>query len=224
MRIARHSCHLARPKLTTVLAWAFVNNPNDIPEFVEKILHNLNRPESIDVVFAHAGLTGHNGHPIALYEEVLRLHRYEPVIGAREKSWFNGRASFPISTLKDLANQWPANMATQPDFVKVYLANSEHFGSNAPSTHNGLRKGLDPRLIGPIVTRAHQQGLRVSAHIETAADFRTAVQEGVDEIAHVPGWFLPTSSQRSAVLLMQEDAQLVAKHRVVTVTDRRSCL
>lgn len=196
----------------------YVKNPNDIPEFVEKIQDKLNKPESIDVVFAHAGLTGHNGHPIALYEEILRLHRYEPVIGARKRGWFNGRAYFPISTLKDLENQWPAIMATKPDFVKVYLADSEHFGSHAPSPHNGFRKGLDPRLIDPIVTRAHQQGLRVSAHIETAADFRTAVQGGVDEIAHVPGWFLPTSSQRSAVLLTQEDAQLAAKHRVVIVT------
>jgi len=196
----------------------YVKNPNDIPEFVEKIRHKLNKPEAIDVVFAHAGLTGPHGHPIALYEEVLRLHRYEPVIGKREKSWFNGRAYFPISTLKDLEDHWPAIRATKPDFLKVYLAGSEHFRNTAQVNQHGFRKGLDPQLIGPIVAFAHQQGLRVSAHVETAADFRTALKGDVDEIAHVPGWFLPTPSQRSAVHLTQDDAQLAAKHQAVIVT------
>lgn len=36
--------------------------------------------------------------------------------------------------------------------------------------------------------RAHQAGLRVSTHIETAADFHHALVAGVDEIAHMPGF------------------------------------
>ena len=196
----------------------YVKNPNDISEFVEKIRHKLNKPETIDVVFAHAGLTGQNGHPIGLYEEILRIHRYEPVIGKREKGWFNGRAYVPISTFKDLEDYWPAIRSTKPDFLKVYLAGSEHFRNTAQVNQHGFRKGLDPQLIGPIVAFAHQQGLRVSAHVETAADFRTALTGDVDEIAHVPGWFLPTPSQRSAVLLTQDDARLAAKHQAVIVT------
>jgi hypothetical protein len=196
----------------------YVKNPNDIHEFVEDIREKFNTPGTIDVAFAHAGLTGQNGHPVDLYEDILRVHRYEPVIGKREKGWFNGRAYFLIATLTDLEDRWPAIMATKPDFVKVYLADSEHFGTNTPSTHRGFRKGLNPRLIRPIVQIAHQQGLRVSAHIETAADFRVALEGGVDEIAHVPGWFLPSSSQREAVLLTQEDAQQAAKQQTVIVT------
>lgn len=196
----------------------YVKNPNDIPEFVEHIRGKLNTPETIDAVFAHAGLTGPNGHPIALYEDMLRTHRYEPVIGKREKGWFNGRAYFPIASLKNFENQWPAIMATKPDFIKLYLADSEHFGNESHSAPHGFRNGLDPQLIEPIVTRAHQQNLRVSAHIETAADFRTAIKSHVDEIAHLPGWFLPSPAQGSAVRLTQEDAQLAATHRTVIVT------
>ena len=196
----------------------YVKNPNDISEFVEQIRGKLNTPTTIDVVFAHAGLTGPNGHPIDLYENMLRTHRYEPVIGKREKGWFNGRAYFPISSLKNFEEQWPTIMGTKPDFLKLYLADSEHFGNEPHSVTHGFRKGLDPQLIGPIVAHAHQQGLRVSAHIETAADFRTAIQGQVDEIAHLPGWFLPSPAQRSAVLLTQEDAQLAAAHRTVIIT------
>ncbi len=196
----------------------YVKNPNDISELVEQIRSKLNTPKTIDVVFAHAGLTGPNGHPIDLYENMLRTHRYEPVIGKRKKGWFNGRAYFPISSLKNFEEQWPTIMATKPDFLKLYLADSEHFRNEPHSVTHGFRKGLDPQLIAPIVTHAHQQGLRVSAHIETAADFRTAVQGQVDEIAHLPGWFLPSPAQRPTVLLTQEDAQLAATHRTVIIT------
>jgi len=37
-----------------------------------------------------------------------------------------------------------------------------------------------------MVDRAHASGLRVSAHVETAADFRLAVRSGVDIVAHMP--------------------------------------
>jgi hypothetical protein len=48
-------------------------------------------------------------------------------------------------------------------------------------------RGLDPALVPLIVARAHAAGLHVSAHVSSAADFRIAVDGGVDQIAHVPG-------------------------------------
>ena len=46
--------------------------------------------------------------------------------------------------------------------------------------------GLHPRLVPVIVAKAHAAGLQVTAHVETAEDFRHAVRSGVDEIAPVP--------------------------------------
>lgn len=128
----------------------YVKNPNDIPELVEQIRHKLNKSDSIDVIFAHAGLTGPNGHPIGLYEDILRVHRYEPVIGQREKGWFKGRAYFPVSDMNDVEDRWPDIMATKPDFLKVYLADSGHFGKDTLLSAQGFREGLDPRLIAPM--------------------------------------------------------------------------
>lgn len=196
----------------------YVKNPNDISEFVQHIRHKLNTPHSIDVVFAHAGLTALNGHPSSLYEDMLRIHRYEPVIGRLDRDWFKGRAYYPVSDMQDVEKWWPAIMATNPDFIKIYLANSGHFGKDTRHPDQGFREGLDPRLVAPIVQFVHQRGLRVTAHIETADDFRIAVQGNVDEIAHLPGWFLPSSAERSAVLLTEEDARLAAARRTVIVT------
>src|SRR5437879_13032799 len=39
-----------------------------------------------------------------------------------------------------------------------------------------------------IVAKAHASNLRVSTHIESAADFHTALLAGVDEINHMPGF------------------------------------
>ena len=58
----------------------YVKNPNNVRDFALQIRSAVNQPASIDATFAHAGLTGRGGHPIALYEDVLRGSRYEPVI------------------------------------------------------------------------------------------------------------------------------------------------
>ena len=46
-----------------------VKNPNDVRDFAVALKNRVNRPHAIDAVFAHAGITGTGGHPIALYED-----------------------------------------------------------------------------------------------------------------------------------------------------------
>ena len=50
--------------------------------------------------------------------------------------------------------------------------------------------GLDPRLVPLIVNKAHAAGLRVSAHVDTVTDYRIALKAGVDEMAHLPGYYV----------------------------------
>jgi hypothetical protein len=72
--------------------------------------------------------------------------------------------------------------------------------------------------VPQIVARAHQDGLRVSAHVETAVDFRHAMQAGVDEFTHLPGWFAHTPEQADQARLTEDDAQCAAQHGVFVVT------
>lgn len=196
----------------------YVKNPNSIREFTAQIAPRINTPAGIDVVFANAGLTSSGGHPVPLYEHVLRESRYRAVIGEMPPGWFNDRGYVVIDREADLQSKWSGIGAGKPDLLKIFLVHSEEIERHRDTGGSHVRKGLDPELVPLIVTRAHQAGLRVAAHVETAADFRLALSAGVDEMAHVPGWFLEPTDQDLGMMLTEEDARLAAKAGVIVTT------
>lgn len=192
----------------------YVKIPNSIQQFSSQIADKLNHPASIDVVFANGGLTSTGGHPVRLYEDILSQNAYRGVA----KGWFDNKAYFIIDSEADLQNKWPQIVAARPGFIKTYLLYSDEFEKRrADQTYYG-RRGLDPRLLPHIVERAHRQRLRVTAHVETAADFHNALTSGVDEINHLPGHYLPTTQPASRFQLSEEDAREAARRGVVVVT------
>lgn len=196
----------------------YVKISNNVREFALQIRGRLNLPTSLDVVFAHAGLTGRGGHPIALYEDVLRRSRYEPAIGPIERGWFENRSYVVVETERDVEEKWALITGGRPDFLKVYLVHSE---DGAPDRRPGQavgRTGLRPHLLPRLVVKAHAAGLSVTAHVETAADFRQAVRAGVDEVAHVPGWLVKQAGDAAGARLTEEDARLAAERKVRVVT------
>ena len=196
----------------------YVKNPNNVRDLALQIRSAVNRPTSIDAIFAHAGLTGRGGHPIALYEDILRVSRYEPVIGTVERGWFENRSYIVLDTDADVETKWPVITRGRPDFLKVYLVHSEDDGRAADAQPVHHRLGLHPALVPGIVARAHAAGLPVTAHVETAADFRHAVRAGVDELAHVPGWLLQGPEDADRARLTEDDARLAAARHVRVVT------
>lgn len=196
----------------------YVKNPNSIREFTETIASQINVPASIDVRFAHAGLTSSGGHPVSLYEHVLRESRYRGLIGDVPAGWFKNRGYVVIDSAADIAGQWSSIAADHPAFLKIYLVHSEDAARKGTGDGPHVRKGLDPALVSMIVARAHREGLRVAAHVETAGDFRLALSAGVDEIAHVPGWFLESTDQEALMMLTEEDARLAAEFGVIVTT------
>jgi hypothetical protein len=196
----------------------YVKNPNNVRDFALQIRRAVNQPTSIDATFAHAGLTGRGGHPVALYEDVLRVSRYEPVIGPIERGWFEGQSYIVLDTDADVETKWPLITSGRPDFLKVYLVHSEDDDVAGPSGHSPRRSGLHPRLVSLIVAKAHAAGLQVTAHVETAADFRRAVHAGVDELAHVPGWLVKSDADVESARLTEADARLALERHVRVVT------
>ena len=196
----------------------YVKNPNNVRDFALQIRSVVNQPTSIDAIFAHAGLTGRGGHPIALYEDILRVSRYEPVIGTVERGWFENRSYIVLDTDADVETKWPVITRGRPDFLKLYLVHSEDDGRAADAQPVHHRLGLHPALVPGIVARAHAAGLPVTAHVETAADFRHAVRAGVDELAHVPGWLLQGPEDADRARLTEDDARLAAARHVRVVT------
>lgn len=195
----------------------YVENPNNIPMFTKNLFGKINKPSSIDASFANGGLTSNEGHPMLLFEDQIRPN-IEPMTGKTERGWFQGKAYYAIDSEKDLNEKWAAILADKPNLIKTYLANSEDYQQQAPPSKYPLRKGLNPALLPIIVAKAHQAGLRVITHIETAFDFRTAIKAGVDELAHMPGFYLFDAAYSNRYLLTAADAKLAKAKKVFVVT------
>lgn len=178
--------------------------------------------DTVDVSLAMAGITGPNAHPSQI------LTRSGKTMEQIEGEWVH-----TIMTREDLDRKWPRVLRTKPDFVKVFLVNSEEYEQRKEDPQVPARyRGMDPRLVGRVVELAHTANLLVAAHIRTAADFHAALVAGVDIMAHLPGFEIgPTSrKQLSNERLLGElddpdrftisakDAKLAGERGVVVVT------
>jgi len=192
----------------------YVKDPDNLPDGRDKILSKLNRPESIDVSFSNGGFTGSNGHPAEIVKRNIDRGIWTLADG-------DGAFYYAIDSPADLERKWPRFLATRPDFVKTYLLYSEDYAARKDSDRYYGWKGLDPALLALIVQKAHGAGLRVSVHIESAADFHNALSAGVDEINHMPGFRARADVSPHAVAEFQisdSDAALAARQGTYVVT------
>ncbi len=192
----------------------YAKNPSSIARDTNQIKSRINRPDSVDVVFSNGVLAASGGHPVALYDKTLiKVKKPGP------NGNFENLAYYIIDNEADLQKKWPLIMADAPDFIKTNLLYTEEYEKrrNDPGFY-GL-KGQNPRLLPLIVAKAHESRLRVSCHIETAADFRTALAAGVDEINHMPGYYPDFVHGRPEWFqITEQDAALAARKGVVVVT------
>lgn len=159
----------------------YVKNSNSLARDRSVLAPKINQPLSIDVVFSNAGLTGSGGHPVEIPERIIKR-------GLWTESDAEGGFYFTIDSKADLDKKWPVLLATKPDFIKTHLLYSEEYATRKNDPKFLYWRGLDPSLLPLIVKNAHAAGLRVSTHIESAADFHNALIAGVDEINHMPGF------------------------------------
>lgn len=193
----------------------YVKNPCNLPA-QRAAPPAINVRGSIDVVFANGGLTAPDGHPLGLVRRNIAR-------GVMAEADGEGAFYFAVETRADVDRKWPAILASRPDFIKTLLLFSEEYDRRRADTTYFAWKGLDPRLLTYIVGKAHAAGLRVSTHVETAADFRAAVVARVDEINHLPGFrperdALPGYARLDRYVLSDADAARAAKRKVVVVT------
>jgi imidazolonepropionase-like amidohydrolase len=173
----------------------YVANPNNIGARSAAARQAFASAATVDARFANGGLTSTGGHPVQIFESRAGDRAME------------GNAYFTIENLEQLEARWPEILAGEPDFLKIYLERSEHHAARRDDPAFYGKRGLDPKLVAPIVTRAHAAGLRVSAHVTSRYDFRVAVEAAVDEIAHLP-----------LEMLAGADARLAASKGTVVVT------
>ena len=174
----------------------------------------INRPDSVDAVFANGVLTSRDGHPIGMTLDSFKQAK----ITAPSVAELEGKVFFIIENETDLLTKWQQIMAGSPDFIKVILSHSENFAERRRNPKLFGYNGLDPQLLPVIVKQAHAAGLRVSTHIDSAADFAAAVGAGVDEISHLPGAIFESGTNESDYLITPEAAKSAAKKGIFVVT------
>lgn len=185
----------------------YVKNPNVIPDLLTPVLRaSINKPTSIDVVFSNGGLTATGGHPV-------RLHNFlagRGVFGELKPEDMENRAYYIIDSENDLEKKWSLIVSKNPDFIKTFVLFTD-------GSERKKREGLTPEVLKAVVSKAHHDKLRVSAHIETALDFKYAVEASVDEINHLPiprNEFDPTLE---AFRIAPTVAKLAAEKRISVV-------
>ncbi|QDH33297.1 hypothetical protein [Porphyrobacter sp. YT40] len=134
------------------------------------------RPPS--VLFAGAMLTSPGGHPIPYYEApAIGLNWWRASPEERERirasRLLEGNVYFALGSPADVRGRWPEIRATRPDFIKIVLDGG-----------NGLAR---PVAI-EAARLAHAEGLKVVAHVQTAADVETALLAEADLLAHAPDY------------------------------------
>ncbi|QLC26215.1 amidohydrolase family protein [Parasphingopyxis algicola] len=185
----------------------YVGILSNFPRYTGMALRNFNRPDSVDVQFANGGITAPGAHPIPLRERLLGFGAYPDF--TRES--LADHAYFAVGTAEDLDRIWPIALSYRPDFIKIFIMQSEAHDAPPEDTEYEGARGLHPELAGALVERAHDHGLRIFAHVETAADFALAVDLGVDVVAHLPG-------RRSPEMIAPEAAHRAAERGVAVHT------
>lgn len=157
----------------------------------------VNSPSSVDVIYAHGGLTSSYSHPIEVYESVKlglmsREQQRTRASEIRASRLREGDAYYIIDSLADLEAKWPQILAGRPGFIKVYVRGAECYHVTGwpknPGTWDYSGGGLAPEIVPHIVRRARAAGLRVTAAVNTSFDVHVAVASGVNEISHLPGY------------------------------------
>jgi hypothetical protein len=184
------------------------------PAARESLRPLVNTPTSVDAAFSNGLFTSPGGHPTALVERNIRN-------GGMTAEDRDGGFLVPVASNDDVDRQWWTRVRKQgPDFVKIVLVYSEDRVAGVPRPTDSDRHGLDPALAARIVKLAHKDGLRVSAHVESAYDFEVAVRARADVIAHMPGfWPVPEriAAQGIGLYRISEDAARRAGRQRVTV-------
>jgi len=193
----------------------YVMSQANTPDARQRLGDRVNVPTSVDVAIAGGDFTAPGGHPTALVKRNIRQ-------GSMTPEDLNGGFLNSVSTVEDIDRAWPSVIARRPDFIKILLVYSEDRVAGIPRPTDSDRHGLDPALVPHIVQLAHNAGLRVSAHVESAYDFEVATKAGVDVYAHLPG-FWPDPARIAAkgfgiYRIPDELAALAGQHKAGAIT------
>lgn len=182
----------------------------------------LNKPSTLDVVYANGMLTCTYGHPFMVYEPFElgiynQAEAFKRIVEVKKSRRAENSAYWFLDSKTDVDAKWNKILADKPDIIKIGLLDAENYDKDAAAGEM-INRGLSPAVAEYVVQKAHQAGLRVFAHIETANDFRLGLKIGVDGFAHAPYYdWNGKLETKSADDLTAADIKLAARKKVVVI-------
>jgi imidazolonepropionase-like amidohydrolase len=122
-------------------------------------LEALDSPDMADVRSSGVGATAPHGHP-------TEMDPNDPIPTLTEP----GQAQAFVD----------ARIAEGSDYIKIIYEDNSEFGGKAPPIPT-----LSPATIRAVVAAAHRRGKLAVVHVQTEAQARTAIEAGVDGLAHL---------------------------------------
>lgn len=163
-------------------------------------------PAAPEVSFVTACITSPDGYPLAA---VLPQASAEAAAAQNQ--------IVLVDSPEQARAQWPAIKARGGTWLRIVLAHSERPElRQQPAMFGHL--GLHPDTASELTRLAHADGLRVVAHVETAADFDAALAAGVDTIAHLPGYANTADEAPERFAISEASATLAARQRTAVIT------
>lgn len=178
------------------------------PVTVAPVRALVDQSEAPDLLFATACITSSDGQPLAM------LQSGQPPMSREE---IVDKAVLVMDTPEQVAQKWPLVAGRQADLVKVILAYHEQPELRQRPEWQG-RLGVTADVLNEVTRRAHADGQRVVAHVESVADFEAAVRAGVDFIAELPGTFPHQGEAPESHLISGEVAVLAAQKKIGVIT------
>ena len=166
------------------------------PAGVDPVRPRFAKPETPDVVFVTACVTSSEGQPLPA------LLAASP---GKTRADFVDKAVIVMDKPEDVERKWPLVAGRKSDALRLVLGYSG-------------RQGLNAETAIALTQRAKKAGLRVIAHVETAADFDLALRAGVDFIDHVPGYSQPAGEQPERFQISAESAVQANRQKVSVIT------
>lgn len=168
------------------------------------------QPVNIDLV--SACITSSDGHPVRMALQP------DPSTGkTRPLDDIYDKSLIIMDEVEDIRAKLPLITASGTRTVKIILVHHEDAGRRNNEEYFGVN-GLNEEVVHALVPTLKQAGLRVAAHVESAADFALAVSAGVDIIAHLPGYHFWEGYEPSAYRLTDESIQQAARKGIHVIT------
>ncbi|MCU0439887.1 MAG: hypothetical protein MUC49_18540 [Raineya sp.] len=166
-----------------------LGNHGSNTENTRKILQQMN---TLEATYANGILTSTYGHGFYPYEP-MAMGIYAPILqikyadSIKKSRIVENNAYYFLDSKEDVDKKWSLIAKYKPDHIKICLIDAENY-----VTKRKLEKvddnGLSPEVAQYVVKKAHNEGLRVFAHVETANDAKLCAKIGVDVLAHMPGY------------------------------------